>query len=516
MKEIYNRIIVLTKDSALWGVILKLNKNLEYKYTRAYDHNEAIGYIRSNDYRLLLIDMRFDQNSCEKFLQIALKDYPNLGIIAIIDQDHVEKIRSLQEFELDSIINYPIESDDLFLRLKEVRTHTELMEEVGVIGRTQEIRNIISTIIQIASTNVTVFITGESGTGKEVMAKAIHYSSSRRFKPFVAINCGAIAESLLESELFGYEKGAFTGAVSRTRGKFEYADKGTLFLDEVGEMSVNTQIKFLRVLEEREFMRVGGNDNIHVDVRVITATNADLEEGIRNGTFRRDLFYRLKVFSIKIPPLRERKNDIPLLINAFIEKFKKDHDLNFKGLTTEAYEKMKQYDWPGNIRELRNLVESFVILQPKNQISGSDIESYLYSRKPNEEFFHARQQHNGQTLPVFVNKPVDQVEREMIFQAVRKLHNDIQELKSIVLEKFEDTEKKKNSDNQFQPIFDTQINLDIGLPMKEIEKQVILKTLKFYRGNKKETADALEIGLRTLYRKLEQYQLETEEEKLYE
>ncbi|MBP7462225.1 MAG: sigma-54-dependent Fis family transcriptional regulator [Candidatus Delongbacteria bacterium] len=378
------------------------------------------------------------------------------------------------------------------------------MDKNGIIGRTEIMRNTINTLMQVAPTQVTIFISGESGTGKEVLARAIHYKSPRRFKPFIAINCGAIAETLLESELFGYEKGAFTGAVGKNKGKFEIADKGTLFLDEVGEMSVNTQIKFLRVLEEQEFMRVGGTETIQVDVRVITATNANLEEAVQKGSFRRDLYYRLKVFSIHLPPLRERKEDIPLLVNLFINRFCKENHFQFQGMTHEAYRRLMDYDWPGNIRELRNIVESIVIMQPQRQITDRDIDSYLMQKQfpiasPGPESIFRP------NLPVFVNKPVDQVEREMIFQAVKTLHKEVLEIRRII-------EERPNPSQSHSPAgqtpIDTQLNLPLGIPMEEIEKEVIIKTLRLFRGNKKKTAESLKIGLRTLYRKLELYSIE--------
>ncbi len=211
-------------------------------------------------------------------------------------------------------------------------------------------------VSQYAPVHSTVLIEGESGTGKELIARAIHDLSARASKPFIAVNCAALTESLLESELFGHEKGAFTGATSLRKGHFEIADRGTLLLDEVGEMPLSTQVKLLRVLEEREFMRVGGSTPIRVDVRVLASTNRDLESAVEAGEFRRDLYYRLNVLNVRMPPLRERRDDIPLLIHHFVQEFCTQNDRQFVGITDEAMSVLKNYDWPGNVRELRNLV----------------------------------------------------------------------------------------------------------------------------------------------------------------
>lgn len=484
----------------------QIDKN--FSFLEAENFETALGLVRTENFGLVLIDWRSNSDSCLNAVKMMLKDYPNLGIIAAAGQEQYEELQPLTQFYLDDIVIFPVDPEDLELHLKEVQQRVELMDKNGIIGRTEVMRNTINTLMQVAPTQVTVFISGESGTGKEILARAIHYKSSHRFKPFIAINCGAIAETLLESELFGYEKGAFTGAVSKTKGKFEVADKGTLFLDEVGEMSANTQIKFLRVLEEQEFMRVGGTETIKVDVRVITATNANLEEAVQKGTFRRDLYYRLKVFSIHLPPLRDHQDDIPLLVNLFINRFCKENHLHFQGITHEAYRRLMKYDWPGNIRELRNIVESIVIMQPQRQITERDIDSYLKQKQfsifpqISEPQFHSN-------LPVFVNKPIDQVEREMIFQAVKALHKEVLEIRMILEERLTDVESSRLSKPEpGQTAVDNQLNLSLGISMEEIEKEVIIKTLRLYRGNKKKTAESLKIGLRTLYRKLELYSIE--------
>ncbi len=513
MKDKFNRILILTRDASLRYAITRIKTQHPFNYQPVATYEEALGYIRTQEYGVFIIDWRHQPETCMQAVKLMVRDNPTIGIIAVIEKEQLSSVMPLTSFYIDEIVTAPIQDDDFFYRLKEVQTRIELTETAGMIGRSEIMRNVIDTVMQVAPTQATVFINGESGTGKEVLARAIHLHSPRRFKPFIAINCGALTETLLESELFGYEKGAFTGAVGRTKGKFELADKGSLFLDEVGEMSINTQIKFLRVLEEREFMRVGGGETIKVDVRIITATNANLEESLMNGTFRRDLYYRLKVFSIQMPALRERKKDIPLLINMFAKKFCGDNHLDFVGFTNEAYASMTEYHWPGNIRELRNIVESIVIMQPKKQINERDIESYLHQKSAPLALLGNPfpSQAASPNLPVFIHKPNDQVEREMIFQAIKALHLEIQDLKQLIIERTETsqyTSERPSSVNSPSSLVINQLSLPIGTPLEEIEREIILKTLAYYRGNKRKTAQSLKIGLRTLYRKLEQYNIE--------
>jgi Nif-specific regulatory protein len=240
----------------------------------------------------------------------------------------------------------------------------------NIIGTSKEMREVYDQIAQVAHTNTTVLIRGESGTGKELVAHAIHYNSPRSSKPFVKVNCAALPESLIESELFGHEKGAFTGAVARKRGRFELAESGTMFLDEIGDLSPALQVKLLRVLQEREFERVGGTETIRVNVRLITATNVDLEQGVQDGRFRSDLYYRLNVFSIYLPPLRERKTDILLLADHFLEKYARQNGKRIKRISTPAIDMLMSYHWPGNVRELENVIERAALVCEGNVIHG--------------------------------------------------------------------------------------------------------------------------------------------------
>ena len=255
--------------------------------------------------------------------------------------------------------------------------YKKIQEDLNIIGDSEKMREVIEQVMSVAPTNISVLVTGESGVGKEIVAKAIHTLSPRKEKQIISVNCGAIPEGLLESELFGHEKGAFTGAISMKKGYFELADGGTIFLDEIGETPLQTQVKLLRVLESGEFMRVGSGDLRKVDVRIITATNRDLAEMVRMNYFRKDLYYRLKAVTIHVPPLRERREDIKLLLNHFIDETTKNNNVDFSGFTDKALDIINNYNWSGNVRELKNFVESIIILSAGKEVDSDLIRDHL-------------------------------------------------------------------------------------------------------------------------------------------
>jgi len=283
------------------------------------------------------------------------------------------------------------------------------------VGDSKPIQKVFELIEKVADTDSTVLITGESGTGKELIAKAIHYNSYRRDNPMVVINCGAIPEELLESELFGHEKGAFTGAHKSRIGRFELANEGTIFLDEIGDMSPNLQVKLLRVLQEQKFERVGSTRTIKVDIRIIAATNKNLISSVNKGTFREDLYYRLNVIPIKVPPLRHRKSDIPLLVDFFLKKFNEEKREPIKEFRPEAIEALLQYDWRGNVRELENLVERVIILADGDEIELEDISESIKGRARTIESFEATIPPNGGIL---FDHAVEEYEKKLILQAL--------------------------------------------------------------------------------------------------
>jgi DNA-binding NtrC family response regulator len=360
-------------------------------------------------------------------------------------------------------------------------------EQFGIVGESLEIQEIVEVVQHVAPTDITVLITGESGAGKEVIAHAIHGASNRAKKPMVTVNCGAIPEGIIESELFGHEKGSFTGASSERKGYFELADGGTIFLDEIGELPVATQVKFLRILENGEFLRVGSSNARKVDVRVIAATNKNLEQEVRNGNFRQDLFYRLRSVNIRIPALRERKEDIPLLFEKFVKEFSEKNGVPFNGITPEAMEYMKNYYWHGNVRELRNVVESMLVIERGKNIDLDDVKKYL--RLPVDD----------RSLPMIMPTQSALDERQLLYRALIELKNDMLEVKNLL---------KNAIGVNGLPTERTQVNIvSENLSLEEMERRMIESSLKKYHGNRRLAAEELKISERTLYRKIKEYGL---------
>ena len=321
---------------------------------------------------LLVLTGGLDGDTAAEMSSTARDDL-HIPVYGVAEKKEEGWRRLVHELDLTEIFFAPVDPDEVLLLGRTLIERRRLREVTGIVGETEVMQEVMERVVQIAPVKSTVLVTGESGTGKELVARGIHALSPRRHKSFIAVNVAALSETLLESELFGHEKGAFTGAVDTRKGFFELAGGGTIFLDEIGEMPLATQTKLLRVLEQKEFLRVGGEKPIRVDVRIVTATNQDLKQLVAIGEFRRDLYYRLNVLSIELPPLRERREDIPLLVDAFIEEISRSHDREFAGISDEAMEILKQHHWPGNVRELRNLVESMVVLSPGRKIEPGDI-----------------------------------------------------------------------------------------------------------------------------------------------
>jgi DNA-binding NtrC family response regulator len=378
--------------------------------------------------------------------------------------------------------------------------YNDIKAQIGFYGSSPEVEEIIRIITTIAPTDISVLITGESGTGKELVARAIHHLSKRVDQPLISVNTGAIPEGILESELFGHEKGSFTGATGQRKGYFESANHGTIFLDEIGEMSLNTQVKLLRVLEENEFMRVGGTQTQKVDVRIIAATNKNLELAVKQNEFRRDLFFRLKAIKIDIPPLRRRKSDIPLLVKKFAVDFGTSQNINFKGFSPDALEKMQEYAWPGNIRELKNFVETAIILN-KGEVVNS---TYVITNLPIYQ-----DEGSSKNLPVPLNMSPERAEREIIYRTLLSLKLDIAEVKKIVL----GLQPGSNGDRAYEiPPTPEVVSFDDKNELKpttlaNMEREMIKQTLKDFNGSRRKTARALQISERTLYRKIKDYGL---------
>lgn len=395
-----------------------------YSVLTASDGLEAWEMLKKNDVNLVITDLRMPGLKGEELLKRISSSYPALPVIVMTGHGTIENAVESMRYGAVDFLTKPVDLDKLLLISKKSISNSllkeqnrRLQEEIErlrnerryrrIIGSSKEITELMSTISQVAPTKASVLIEGESGTGKELVADAIVSLSDRSDKPFVKVHCASLSESLLESELFGHEKGAFTGAVSERKGRFELADGGTIFLDEIGEIDKSTQVKLLRVLQERTFERVGSEKSISVDVRVIAATNKDLLEEVRKGAFREDLYYRLAVVEINVPPLRERKGDIELLINEFLSEFRKEDKKNIKGLSPRARNALISYSWPGNVRELRNAIESAVVLSHSDRIEWEDLPESVKGKA------------GDNILSLELPLSLDEIEKRAIYETIR-------------------------------------------------------------------------------------------------
>jgi len=379
-----DHILIVDDEKGILDALSAVLDDEGYTVSTAENGSEALKKIKDDTPSVILLDVWLPDIDGLEILREIRSAYPGVAVIVMSGHgtietavratklgayDYIEKPLSMERVHL--IVKHAIEQQRLELENVQLKGRIEKWYEI--IGESPSMRSLKEQILVVGRSNSRVLITGENGTGKELIARSVHRASQRANKPFIAVNCAAIPETLIESELFGHEKGAFTGAVSVQRGKFEIADSGTLFLDEIGDMSLNTQAKVLRVLQEQEFQRVGGTRNIRVDVRLITATNKNLSDEIKKGAFREDLFYRINVIILNAPPLRERKEDIPLLAEHFLNEVIREQGLKDKRLTDQSIELMKGYDWPGNVRELRNLMERVAIMTAGDRINPADL-----------------------------------------------------------------------------------------------------------------------------------------------
>ncbi|MGF1572550.1 MAG: sigma-54-dependent transcriptional regulator [Sumerlaeia bacterium] len=435
-----------TREGLKWAL-----ENQAEKVFLAANGEEALNILSEEQIGLVLSDLKMPKMTGIELLERVREDHEHVEFIMLTGHGTVETavdamklgafdylIKPVNLEELNILVTRVFEQRDLKKENEELRV--QVNERYGfdnIIGNSDQIQKVFQIIRQVAPTRASILIDGETGTGKELVAKAIHFNSNRKNKPFVAVNCGALSQSLLESELFGHEKGAFTGALSQRAGRFEAANKGTIFLDEIGETTPEFQVKLLRVLQEQEFERVGGQKIVKVDVRIIAATNRDLKEEVKQGRFREDLYYRLNVINIKLPPLRERQDDVALLVHHFLIQFNKENGRNLT-LSPKAMDLLQGYNWPGNVRQLRTMMESICILT-----SGKEI------------------------LPA--NLPPD------IAGEQEPQHH---------------------------------LKLRVGMTVREAEQELIRATLAKLNGNKAKAARVLGLGRKTLYRKLEEYELE--------
>ncbi len=429
----------------------------DYRVSVAHDAETALAIFETEPAHLVITDLKMPGMDGISLLKEVKRKSPETEVILISGHGTVETaVEAMREGAYDFItkplervvvlkaISKAREKQDLIRENADLRAKLQnLTDSHGIIGNSASIHEVRELIRQVAPTSANILILGESGTGKELVANAIHKSSERAEGPFIKVNCAALPETLLESELFGYERGAFTGAVARKEGRFFLADKGMLFLDEIGDMPMPLQAKILRVLQEGEFERLGGNETIKVDVRIVAATNQDLALAIAERRFREDLYYRLNVININLPLLRDRRSDIPLLVEHFIQRFSAKNNQQVSGFSRDAVEAMSNYDWPGNIRELENTVERAIVLGRSEVLTLDD-------------------------LSPAITKGIVSNEREAVEAGV--------------------------------PI----ISIPVGTPLAEVEHRVILETLRSTGGDKSAAARRLGIATRTIYRKLDQ------------
>ena len=385
-----------------------------------------------------------------------------------------------------------------------------LQKTSGIIGNSDTIKQALEMMGQVAPVDISVLVTGESGTGKEMVAKGLHKFSKRAQQELVTVNCGAIPVGIIESELFGHKKGAYTGAGDDRKGYFETANKGTIFLDEIGETPLETQVKLLRVLESGEFMRVGDSQTRRTDVRILAATNKDLGELVQQGKFRQDLYFRLKTVTVNLPPLRQRIEDLSLLVERFALEFTRSNDIPYRGFMPEAIRRMKQYDWPGNVRELKNFVESILVMEKGERITVEMVEHKLGM---------SQSMGQNQNLPMLIQQSPEQAERELILRQLLLLRQDVETIKAMMgqggatvqpVPFYQDSDvselpkEMQIDENSHHSIRNTAIG---DMNLEELEKEAISRTLQHFNNNRRAAAKSLGMSERTLYRKIDQYDL---------
>jgi two-component system response regulator AtoC len=426
MFKLAKLVLVIDDEQSVQEALRDILEDSGYRVECASNGREGLELIDRLGPDAVLLDIRMPEMDGIKALEIINQRGKNLPVILITAYGSTETTIEAMKLGAFDYLMKPLKVNEILETVKKAVEVKEMLQRPELkdikkdqvktdimIGRSTVMQNIYKTIGRIANSNATVLIRGESGTGKELVARAIHFNSIRKDKNFVKINCASIPENLLESELFGHEKGAFTGAVTAKQGKFELAHQGTIFLDEIGEMSLATQAKLLRVLQEREFERVGGTETIRVDVRIVAATNKDLEKSIDEGTFREDLYYRINVVDIVMPPLRERKEDIPELVEHIIKNCCLEHGKTITGFSREAMKLLEAYDWPGNIRELKNVCERAVLMSSGPVLTIEDLPLSLQKSNRRVEWL-------GEIQGDSLKEIVAEVEREVILKALEE------------------------------------------------------------------------------------------------
>jgi len=417
-----SHILIVDDDLNHLKTLKTIVKSWGYQVSTADDGVKAVESVKERPFALILMDVRMAQMSGIEALQRIKQYNPAIPILIMTAYSSVDSaVEALKSGAYDYLTK-PLDFEVLKISLARALEHSGLKAEnatlksrmsadydlENIIGKSRPMKELVDMMSMVAPSEATVLIIGESGTGKELIAKSIHHNSRRKDRPLVVVNCAALTETLLESELFGHEKGAFTGADKRREGRFKQADKGTIFLDEIGETSAAMQAKLLRVIQEREIQRVGGEETLSVDVRILAATNRNLEEEVKEGKFREDLFYRLNVVTLRIPPLHERQDDIPLLAQHFLEKYAKKNNKQVKGFSPLAMDMLLKYAWPGNVRELENVIERAVILLPDEHITEKELPTTV------TESYAEEKDWVSPPSQVAANRPLEEIEKEAI------------------------------------------------------------------------------------------------------
>ncbi|GJM43244.1 MAG: hypothetical protein DHS20C21_00860 [Gemmatimonadota bacterium] len=449
---------------------------------------------------VVVLPLEMRDGPAENLLISAQREGTGADFLVVAPASSREERAALLADGAEEIFEEPVDLDRILAKLDLLRDRQQLIDELDLVVRDPQMLQLFERVLRVAPLKVTVLITGESGTGKEMLAQAIHRASDRRDAPFVPVNVGALPENLLESELFGHEKGAFTSAEARRIGRFEMADRGTLFLDEIGEMPLPAQVNLLRVLEDERILRVGGSSPLKVDVRIVAATNRDLDELVRAGRFRRDLYYRLNVVHLNLPPLRERPSEIALLARTLGMRAGQKHGLAFPGFARDALEAMRKYEWPGNVRELRNLVDGIVALRPDRPVQAAELPSHI---------LHGREPDFGRQLPA-LSLDRSEAEREFVIQSLLALRADVGTIKDHLMGRAQRPGGSYESGTQGQPIYPTRPvrvePIDTARhSLQDLEQRAVEQALHDAGGNRRRAAQMLGISERTLYRRIKRF-----------